>query len=84
MESMTYDYNAKENYYSFLSGSPKAWELLFTVGSAIKRNDTVNVIEVDSEGDPTGNTMTGTVLYRDTSNFWAYKVAQVLVYVIPD
>lgn len=78
------NYNAKINYYAFLLGRPRGWELLFPVGTAINRGDTVNVIEVDSGGTPTGNTMTGTVVYKNVSDFWEYKDKEILAYVVPD
>lgn len=78
------NYSARVNYYSFLQGAPTAWELLFPILSGINRGDTVNVIEVDSSGSPTGNSMTGTVVYVRSNDFWDYRSKSTLVFVIPD
>jgi hypothetical protein len=81
---MTYDYNAKTNYYDFLLGPPRAWELIYPISAGVKRGDIINVIEVDSGGTPTGNTMTGTVVYISTEVVFKYKEQNQLLYVIPD
>lgn len=81
---MVHNYNAKTNYYDFLLGKPKAWELIFPISSNVKRNDTINIIEVDSSGTPTGNSMTGTVIYTHTNNEFTYNTESTLLYIIPD
>lgn len=81
---MTHNYNARINYYSFLVGRPKAWELIFLKSVGIKKNDTINVIEVDNAGTPTGNSMTGTVKFTSTNNEFTYATDSTLVYIIPD
>ena len=81
---MTHNYNARINYYSFLVGRPKAWELIFLVSVGVKKGDTINVIEVDATGTPTGNSMTGTVIFTNTNNEFVYNTDSTLVYIIPD
>ena len=80
---MTFDYTAPINYYDFLVGKPHAWEFIFSEGSPIKKGDFVNVIEVDMNGDPTGNEMLGEVLYRQVNDVFVYRDSSMLVYVIP-
>ena len=81
---MTHNYNAKVNYFEFLSGKPLGWELLFPESTLISGGDTINVIEVDAGGTPTGNTMTGTVWFAKCNDFWLYSDKSNLVYIIPD
>lgn len=81
---MIHDYNARVNYYTFLIGRPKAWELIFPISTGVKKGDTINVIEVDGTGAPTGNSMTGTVRFTSTNNEFTYGTASTLLYIIPD
>lgn len=80
----TIDYSAKLNYYAFLSGAPRAWELIIPDSAGVEAGDTINVIEVDGDGVPTGNSMTGTVEYIRCNDFWRYFSKSSLVYIIPD
>lgn len=81
---MTYTYNARVNYYSFLVGRPHAWELIFTKATGVVKGDTINVIEVDDLGVPTGNSMTGTVKYVTTEVVFTFNSYSTLLYIIPD
>lgn len=80
---MVVNYYAAINYYSFLSSNPKGWELLFDVGTYISKNDTVDVIEVDSVGTPTGNVMSGIVVYVGCNDVFSFVNKSLLVYIIP-
>lgn len=80
---MVVNYYAPVNYYSFLSSNPKAWELLFSFGTSISKSDTVDVIEVDSLGTPTGNVMSGIVMYVGCNDVFSFVNKSLLVYIIP-
>lgn len=81
---MTHNYNAKINYYSFLSGMPRGWQLVMSRTLGVVPGDIINVIEVDGSGTPTGSTMQGTVLYDVTNNDFTYASDSTLVYVVPN
>lgn len=81
---MIHDYEAKENYYSFLEGKPKAWQLIFPLSAGVEPGDTIRVLEVDNTGTPTGVTMTGTVVYTSTENIFTYQTKNTLVHIQPD
>lgn len=78
------DYQAKENYYTFLVGRPHAWQLRIPISTSIEIGDTIRVVEVGSSGVPTGQTMNGTVQILRTNDFWSYNDKSRLVYIIPD
>ena len=80
---MEFDYLAKVNYYSFLLGHPRAWQLVMSSVLTIKRGDSIKVIEVDSAGNPTGNVMYGDVLYVHCNNVFTYSTNDRLVHVVP-
>lgn len=80
----TINYYAKENYFSFLSGSPKAWQLIFAQDVEVNRGDTVKVIEVDVNDNPTGNELTGIVEYTSTNNTFTYNDKSKLTHIIPN
>jgi hypothetical protein len=81
---MTIDYPVKINVFSFLSGSPRAWQLLFESSVVISKNDVVKLVEVDNDNVPTGAFKEGVVIFLNTevSNvlFENYK----LIYVKPN
>lgn len=81
---MIVEYPVKSNVYSFLSGLPKAWQLLFDSSVVISRNDQVKVIELDNDGNPTGLFMTGQVLFLNAEVNSMLFVEKKLVYVKPD
>jgi len=81
---MTHNYTASVKYFDFLVGNPRAWQLIFPISTTIVKNDTINVIEVDVFGVPTGNSMTGTVIFPVTNDNWTYRDKDRLVYVSPD
>jgi hypothetical protein len=81
---MTIDYPVKSNVFSFLSGSPKAWQLLFESSVVISKNDIVKLIELDIDGEPTGATKDGIVIFLNTEVSSVLFDNYKLVYVKPN
>jgi predicted metalloprotease len=80
---MTIYYPVKSNVFSFLSGAPKAWQLLFESSVVIAKNDIVKLIEVDNDNVPTGATKEGVVIFLNTEVSSVLFENYKLVYVRP-
>lgn len=61
---MNYNYYAKQDYYSYLSGGVQAWDLLLPNNIGLKKGDTVTVVETYDNGVETGKATTGTIRFN--------------------
>jgi hypothetical protein len=61
---MNYNYYAKQDHYAYLAGGVQAWDLLLPNNIGLKKGDTVQVIETNDEGEFTGRSTTGTIVFN--------------------
>jgi hypothetical protein len=64
---MTIDYPVRSNQYQFLIGKPRAWQLLFLLAAPVFIGDEIKLIELDNDGNPTGNVVFGEVIFLNTA-----------------
>lgn len=76
----TIDYYATISHFEMLNRLKGNWQLLFDSSVVVAKDDTINVIEVDGVGDPTGATMTAVVVYTDSRAGQLYIEGQILCY----
>ena len=78
---MNYNYEAQQNYYQYLASGVKGWDLLLPDNIGLKKEDTVKVIEVDSNGEETGRATIGTIKFSGHEGFVTVKGNQSYFYL---